>query len=371
MVLTGLSKALTAQGLDVTVAATWQETTGFPVADDLRANGVKVRHIGQATGKLSRHPQLAAITDELVGGADIVHIHALWEEIQHCAARSAQRRGIPYVITPHGMLDPWNMSRGWLTKRLYLALRLRRNLNRAAALHFATDLERQAVGRLGLTAPCLVEPFGLDLREFAALPPTGTFRGHYPLLAGRPLIVFLGRIHAGKGLELLIPAMAHVLPAQSALVVVGPDGDGYRAVAEAMVKRHRLQDRVVFTGMLHGPDRIAALADADLAAQPSYHENFGISVAEALAAGTPVVVSDQVYLHTLITRAGVGGVVRTSVPELAAELSRWLGNSSLRQAAAKAARAFAFEHFDWNRIARHWMVHYRDIVERALAGPKK
>src|SRR5436309_1177735 len=128
MALQGLAPAQARAGLDVSILATWKIADGFPVADRLREQGVVVHHVGPATGKLSRHPRLAALAAELVAKADIVHTHAMWEDVQYQAARAARRRGVPYVMTPHGMLDPWNMSSGRLVKRLYLELRQRRNL---------------------------------------------------------------------------------------------------------------------------------------------------------------------------------------------------------------------------------------------------
>jgi hypothetical protein len=122
-----------------------------------------------------------------------------------------------------------------------------------------------------------------------------------------------------------------------------------RAWAEAESARLGLSDRVIFTGMLRGADKIAALVDAAVLALPSYHENFGIVVAESLAVGTPVVVSDQVYLHPQVTSAGVGGVVRMDIDLLAKELDRWMGDESLRTEAARRARPVGAAAFQLGR----------------------
>jgi glycosyltransferase involved in cell wall biosynthesis len=360
--LTGMAKSQAAAGLDVSVLATWKETTGFPVAEHLRQAGVNVTHIGPATGRFSRHPQLAAATRTQVARADVVHIHAMWEEVQYQAARAARTAGVPYLFTPHGMLDPFNMSKGKLLKHLYLALRLRRNLDQAAALHLATTMERDAVARLGLRPPTIVEPFGLDLAEFQTLPPPGVFRSRYPALGGKPYVLFLGRIHPGKGLELLVPAFAAANLPEAMLVIAGPDSDSFRQQVEATVTACGLRDRTLFTGMLTGIDRIAALAEAELLALPSFHENFGLAVAESLAAGTPVIVSDQVYLYREIVSQGVGAAVPLEVAPLAAKLKRWMTDKSLRQAASERARPFVQERFDWRQIAQHWVEHYARLA---------
>src|SRR5207253_7097004 len=158
-----------------------------------------------------------------------------------------------------------------------LALRARTNLNRAAAIHYTTPVERDWCARLNLKPPAIVEPLGINLSEFEHVPPRGAFRAHYPQITGKKIVMFLGRIHAGKGLELLIPAMAKLKDPAAMLVIVGPD-DNFRHETDALIAQHALADRVIYTGLLTGVDRLSALADADLLALPSYHENFGLVV---------------------------------------------------------------------------------------------
>jgi glycosyltransferase involved in cell wall biosynthesis len=368
-VLHGLAAAQVRAGLDVRVVATWTTDPCPGVVAELEGRGVKVTHVGPARNPMSRHPDTPRVLDELVPKHDVVHVHAVWEEIQHLACVAARRRGVPYVFTPHGMLDPWNLSNGWWKKRLYLLWRLRRDLQGAAALHFATEIERDAVARLRLGPPAVVEPFGLDPAEFADLPPGGTFRARHPRLSDRKLVVFLGRLDYGKGLELLIPAFARVARDDAALVIVGPDShSGYRRTVEELLARHGLGDRAVLTGMLTGRDKLAALVDAHVLAQPSYHENFGMVVVEALACGTPVIVSDQVYLWPRVTEAAVGAVVRLDVGAVAAELEAWLADGDRRDAAAGRARAVALRDFAWDRVAGNWVGHYRRVAEGGRGG---
>jgi glycosyltransferase involved in cell wall biosynthesis len=362
--LIGLSSAQARAGLRVRVVATWQENDAFQSAKRLEERGVGVHMIGQAHGKLSRHPQIVPALTEELKDADLLHVHAVWEEIQYQACRVARRLRVPYVFTPHGMLDPWNMRKNKWMKRLYLALRMRRNLDRAALLHFTTQIERDWVARLHLKPPTLVESLGLDWSEFANLPPRGSLRQRYPQLGAAPMLLFLGRIHYGKGLELLIPALAQMSRRDAILVVAGPDSGGYRATIERLIAQHGVDGRVVFTGMIAGQEKLAALIDADLLVAPSFHENFGLAVIEALAVGTPAIVSDQVNLHPEITAGGVGAVVRMDVAELARTLDRWLDAEQLRQSAAKAAPSFARERYDWDQIAQRWVGHYRAVVQR-------
>ena len=360
--LIGLAAAQVRAGLNVCVIATWQEMDAFTSAKRLEGLDVGVRMIGQAQGKLSRHPDLIRSLEEELAQTDVLHVHAVWEEIQHQACRAAQRMSKPYVVTPHGMLDPWNMRKSRLAKRVFLAMRVRRNLDRATSLHFTTEIERQAVARMKLAPPTLVESLGLDLADFAELPPRGSLRGRYPQLDNRPIILFLGRIHFGKGLELLVPALAQMQRKDAMVVVAGPDSQGFEKHVKDLASGAGVLDRMIFTGMITGREKLEALVDADVLAMPSYHENFGLAAIEALAAGTPVIVSDQVNLHPDISTAGVGGVVLLDPAALSRELDRWLNDDELRQSAAMIAPAFARERYDWNEIARRWVGHYQNVA---------
>jgi glycosyltransferase involved in cell wall biosynthesis len=216
---------------------------------------------------------------------------------------------------------------------------------------------------LNLRPPAIVEPLGIHLEDFSDLPASGTFRQQYEAIGDRPLITFLGRVHPGKGLEYLIPAMAHVKPSSAVLAVVGPDSENYMAKARQLADEHGVSERVIFTGMQRGPERLAALADADLFCLPSDHENFGVVVIEALACGTPVVVSEEVNIHREITEAGVGAVAERRVEPLAETLSQWLQDKDLRDSAGERARPFVEAHYNWQTIAERWCEHYRRLCE--------
>ncbi len=363
--LLALAAAQRGAGLRVTVLATFVHPE-HEHAEALRARDVEVHQVGPCSVPMCRHPRIATELERLIPGADVVHIHALWEEVQHQAARICRRLGVPYVITPHGMLDPWSLAQGGWKKRLYLALRMRRNLNGAAAIHYTSETEAKLVAALHLKPRPIVEPNGVDLAEFEDLPPRGTFRARHPQLGQRLVAIILGRIHPKKGFDLLIPAFAKFRQTDAMLVIAGPDEDNHRARVETMVAQHGLQDRVIFTGMLRGRERIEALVDADLFVLPSYQENFGIAVVESLAAGTPVVISDQVNIHHEIAAAGVGGVVPNRAEPLAAEIERWLGDERVRHEAAQRARAFVRDHYDWDEIARRWAGHYASLARPRL-----
>ena len=355
--LVGMAASQAHVGLDVTVLSTWKIEDGKPVADGLRAKGVQVIHIGPATGKLSRHPELKKMMMGAVNNADVVHIHGLFEQAQHDAARAAMELRKPYVITPHGMLSPWNMQQNKWGKKLYMLWRLQKNLHHAAAIHYTTDAERDLAIPLKLPGKAVVMPLGLDVEEFKSLPERGTFRRQFPQLADQPFVLFLGRLDYKKGLDILIPAFADANLPNVKLVLAGPDRDGYGPTVRRLVELHHLQDRVIFTGMLHGKDRLAAYVDASLFALTSYQENFGITVIEAMACGCPVLISDQVNIFSQVNIAKAGRVVAANREQTKLALAEMI-NDSQSESMGKNGRDFAMDKYDWIQIAAAWKLEY-------------
>src|SRR4051812_45714417 len=235
--------------LRVSVVSTFSEGESDELANRMRQGGADVRLIGPTTQPLSRHPQITPPLEAMTRDADVVHIHALWEEIQHRAARAAERLNVPYLFTLHGMLDPWSLRQSRLKKQLYLMLRLRRDLNRAAAIHFTDETERDLTAPLKLRPPSIVERLIVDLSDFASPPPRGEFREKFPQVGDRPIVLFLSRLHPKKGLDLLLPAFVRAKLSDAVLVLAGPADDAYRAQLEAEAKSLDIASRVVFTGM--------------------------------------------------------------------------------------------------------------------------
>jgi len=361
-VILGLCTAQAAAGIKVSVACTWRFPTHQQSVEKLEKAGVAVTMIGPAHNPMSWYAGMPQILEPLIAGVDVVHVHAMWESIEHHASRICQRLHKPYVFTPHGMISPWNMAQHGLRKRLYMAWRARRNLDRAAAIHYTCDVERDLAEGLKLRAPALVETLGLDAEDFAVLPPRGGFRAKYPQIGDRPIVLFLSRINYKKGMDILIPAFAKARAARDAvLVIAGPDMDNYRPTVQTWIDQHQINDRVIFTGMLAGQNRLEAYVDADLFILPSYQENFGIVVIEALACGCPVLISDQVNIHRQITRSGAGVVVPALVQPVADALAELLTDDAHRLAMAQKARASVIPSQTWQAIAARWIGHYQSF----------
>ena len=241
-----------------------------------------------------------------------------------------------------------------------------RMLAKAAAIHYTAEEEMRLATPFVRGAPGIVVPNGLDLSDYARLPPRGSFRRHHPAIGERPIVLFFGRLNFKKGLDILTAAFGRLgLRANEArLVIAGPDG-GYRAATEAFVDEAGIRDRTVFTGLLQGEYKLAALADADLFVLPSYSENFGIAVIEAMACGLPVVISDKVNIWREIVADGAGLATPLEADAVAGAMARLLADPGLRRTMGEAGRRSVARRYAWDHVAEALEAAYRAIVERA------
>ncbi len=265
-----------------------------------------------------------------VSDFDLLHIHALFSFAALPASYWAARFRVPYIVMPHGMLNVWGMThrRPWL-KRASFRLLESRILKQAALVHYNSYQERHEAETLGVTGASAVIPNALP--EFSTEDVSGAFRRRYPQLRGRRIILFLSRIDQKKGLDLLLRAFADLRrkAPDAILVIAGHGQDWFAQQLKTQTRTLEIVEDVVWTGFLTGEDKQAAFADAVMYVLPSYSENFGIAVAEAMAAGLPVVVSDQVGIHGDIVEAAAGLVIRCEVGDLTQTMLRLLNDPAL------------------------------------------
>lgn len=284
-----VSGALRRAGCDVAVASVTCPADGEPVAFD---DGVRVIRFDRSLGGMFRYrPGMARSL--AVSRPEVVHSHGLWTYLSLTADRLARRMGAPHVLAPCGMLQGGALERSSLKKRVCLRGFQQGVLNRAACLHAKSDDEYTGLRRFGLRNPVAVVANPID-EPIAALPAdVERFRAEQGVPAGGKVLLFLGRLHPVKGLPRLLEAWAALAPRcpQWRLLLAGPDEGGYRQVLTEQARAAGLAERVGFCGALHGQSKWVALAAADLFVMPSDFENFGSAIAEALAAGVPVVTT--------------------------------------------------------------------------------
>lgn len=238
-------------------------------------------------------PLYARTLAGLARAGGVVHSHGLWMCHGVYARRAAETAGIPLVVSPRGMLEPWSLARRRRTKDIAWTLFEKANIEAAAMLHATSRAEAKSIRALGIEKPIAVISNGVDLPDLARVPPRGMLEERFPALRGKHWLLFLSRLHPKKGVSELLRAWRTIerTHADWQLVMAGPDLDGYgrtmrRAAVELGVER-----RVTFTGMLAGDAKSCAMAHAALFVLPTHSENFGIVVAEALAHGVPAVTT--------------------------------------------------------------------------------
>jgi glycosyltransferase involved in cell wall biosynthesis len=293
---------------------------------------------------------------------DVAHIHALFSPISSMAATVARQQGLPYVLRPLGTLDPADLQKKRQLKQLYAAALEKRNLAGAAAVHFTTDQEAKISERFGVQTKDWVFPLGVVLPETEEV----NLRDRHNIPADRPIILFMSRIDKKKGLDLLIPALEKLVTEgqEFAFVLAGgnPQEPEYEAQIQQQIADSVIADRAHVIGFVSGSDKTAWLKTADISVLPSYYENFGIAVAEAMAVGTPVVISDQVHIWEDVKQAQAGWICGCNVESLAQSLRESLQDSVERKQRGIHAQELVLQKYSWDAIATQMMTAYREIA---------
>jgi glycosyltransferase involved in cell wall biosynthesis len=287
-----------------------------------------------------------------------MHIHGLWEQSTAMAARTARSLQVPYVLSAHGMLEPWALSNRKWKKIFYSALFERANVEGAACVHALTHAEAEDYRRFGCTRPVAVIPNGVSVPNDSS---PDLFISKFPALKGRKIILFLGRIHYKKGLDILIESWAELSKKSPEvhLVIAGPDFEETKSKLEARISELGLVQDVTFTGMLSGDLKWSAMAAAGCFVLPSYSEGLSVSILEAMAMGLPVVISDRCNLPE-VGQAEAGWVIEPKQSELTTALADFIGNS--RETNRKIGRKgsqLAARRYNWSIITQQFTELYQ------------
>ncbi len=302
---------------------------------------------------------------------DVVHVHSLYRFHTLAAALWCRRWGVPYVLRPHGSLDPYHRAVRRARKAISELLVERRALAGAAAVHCTSQAEAEAVTAFGARAPVVVLPLPVDVAAYARPADATNLLRRCPALRGRRLVTFLGRVTPKKGVDILVDAFARLAPQfpDVMLAIAGPD-DGHLAVVRACVQAHGLGDRVSFLGLVTGEDKVALLQASTVLALPSLDESFALSVAEALAAGTPVVVSPGVALHREVAAAEAGLVAPRTPEGVADALARLLAEPERAARYGANGRTLATQVFAPERVGERLEALYRMAQGAAARRPR-
>jgi glycosyltransferase involved in cell wall biosynthesis len=302
-----------------------------------------------------------------VADYDLVHTHAIFSYPVLPAYWACKWHRIPYVVTPHGMLEPWALSYKARKKRFYYSLFEKPALQRASAIQMLASTEAERIKALNLKAPTVIIPNGIHRQDFETLPDPELFYQRFPNVRNKKLILFLGRVDPKKGLDLLAIAFAKVYAQfpQTHLIVAGPNNVGFLPTAQSYFAQAGCLDAVTFTGMLTGSLKYAALAAASLYIAPSYSEGFSISVLEAMASELPCVITTGCNFPEAAA-AQAAHVVDINADEIALALIQCLSNPQQAEEMGQCARQLIFEYYIWESIAGKMMEVYTSITNKQL-----
>jgi glycosyltransferase involved in cell wall biosynthesis len=303
--------------------------------------------IGQARTRWACSPSLLWRSSGLVRESDFVTLHSLYSFPVLAGYLLARLHRKPYGIWPHGVLAPIQRQISVLKKYVYHKLFADRILRNASVLFYSAQGEREEAASLGLPAPSVVVPDGFDPGEFAILPERGQFRKRFLNAHAGPLVLFLARVHAKKGVDLLIGAMRRVIAEKpdARLAIVGPpDPASFHKQVQRWLEESGIAAQTVVPGVAGAEMRLQAFADADVYVLPSYAENFGFSVFEAMACGVPVVVSDSLNYAGEIAESGAGLAVPRTTQEFSAAILHLLAQPDLRRHMGSCGRLLAHKY---------------------------
>ena len=301
------------------------------------------------------------------GAFDLVHVHELWLYPGFIAFRAALKHGIPYVLSPRGALQEVSLRQKAFKKWVYRLMIQNRILKSADAIHALTNEEMTSISKLGYKSSIFVAPNGIDPSPFECPPDTSAFLAAYPELVGKRVILYLGRLHPKKGLDVLARSYANLSHKfeNTALLVAGPNEDGNQKRMESILKTSPALGSTVFTGLLTGKDKLAALACADLFVLPSHSEGFSMAILEALAAGLPVVISRQCNFPE-VSDHDAGLVIEPNDAAVTEAISTLLSDDQLRTRMGQNGRNLVSEKYTWDAIAASMAGLYQRLVAQKI-----
>jgi len=363
----GLCQALLRAGADVEVFTTTANGDApLPAAPaGVSYEGVRVRYFPISQPSIGwRADGLAAAVNTAAGMADVVHVHGLWNFTAWAGARAARAAGVPYVVSPRGMLQPEAMAHHRALKAIAFPAVELRSLRRAALLHATSDAEARAVSAYG-TRVALI-PNGVDAVRVSA-DCVAQWRRRFDVAPHADVVTILGRLHPIKRLDLVADAFTRVRRSGRAatLVVAGPDEAGHRRRIEPLFRDVAADVR--WTGAIDGDDKWALLQTSRALVQCSDSESFGLSVAEALAAGVPVVVTERGAWGQIASLGG-GFVVSHDAESIAHGLERLLDDPTAARAMGERGRAWAARTLGWDAAGRAMLGAYESIAGRVKAA---
>jgi len=348
-----LCKAMAARGHEVQVFTTNIDGPGnspVPIGFPVNMDGVKIQYFFcPSLRRLYWAPALGRALKNEIGYFDALHLHSVFLWPTWAAARAARKAGVPYVLSPRGMLVRDLIGRrSWLAKSAWMKMIEISNVQQAAAVHLTSRLEAAELQRFGWRLPRVaVIPNGVD----EPVPCDGEIPADVKTIAAeQPLVLFLGRISWKKGLDRLLRAFASTRAAK--LAIVGTDDEGLCPRLAKLAAGLRISDRIrILPRTIIGSEKEHLFAAARVFVLTSYSENFGNTVLEAMRRRVPVVVTPEVGAADIVRESGGGLVVPGDPIPLGAAICRLTSDVDLARSMGEAGQRHAIAHYSWTSIA--------------------
>jgi glycosyltransferase involved in cell wall biosynthesis len=359
-----LAKALRSAGSDVRVVTTDRngpERLTVPLDRWTERDGVPVFYASTRNGAWLRSPTYAKAIRFAVERSDVCLMSGIfWNYTGLVAASACRRLNIPYLTLPRGLLSPWALRHKGLKKRLYWTLLAERIVSRSAAIIALARQEFEDIRAVHLSVPIHIIPNGACVEEMSSVELSEPSRRS----GNSPYILFLGRIHAKKGLDILVPAFEQIARSSPhvSLVIAGTVDAAYARQFEGLLSENSARDRIRLTGNVSGADKARLLAGASIFVLTSHSEGLPVAVLEALSAGLPVVITPGCNLPE-VAAAHAGIEVAPEVQSTAAALMTLVADPELRSEMGSNARKLARESFSWQGVARRVLELCRSITK--------
>ena len=360
-----LCSALAVRGHDVTLVTS--DATDVPEAwKNGQSACPRVEEFPPFTGPLKLMSRWAKRSMELLlTKSDLIHIHEFWQPAAAQVAMIAKRVGTPYVVSAHGMLNDWSMAQSALKKQVFMRVVGNRMFRGAGAVHCTAEGEARQAVRWAPIRQTGIVPLVMDMAPYRTLPARQQCRTKVPGNPNTTTVAYMGRLHPQKGVDRLVSAAIelHKSGQPVEVLIAGAGDQAYRESMEKMAEEAGIGDRVHFLGHIGGTRKINMLRGADILVLPSFQENFGLVLVEALACGTPVITTRAVDIWPELEASGSSKVIDNPDASLVASAIRELAQDpARREEMGRLGRAWVLEHLEPQRVLDQFESLYGRLV---------
>lgn len=338
-------------------------------------DGIKTYYFRNLSGYLASKvlptPYYAAIiAKKEIKNFDIIHIHEN-NTLGFIVHHYAKKYKIPYVLQGHGSLLFQMKGKKKLIGKIWNSFFERPTLYDASKVIALTETEAEQIKNIGIPRNKIeVVPNGINLSEYESLPEKGEFRKKYSIRDDEKIILYLGRLHQIKGIDLLVNAFSSIKKESNGvkLVIAGPD-DGFLSSLKKQSDDLKLGDKIIFTGPLYDRNKLEAYVDADVYVLPSVYEIFGITVLEACACGIPVIVTNRSGITDFVEN--VGYVVKYDADQLKDTIIKLLNDAELRRNFGENGKLLVRKDFTWDKFVNRFEDIYESVIEENVGKGSK